>query len=145
MVMEPNFIWEEDTGSAICTIVENGKTYMGIAKCHPDDNDMMSEKTGCEIAFRRAKIECLRGIRDEQKCELRAFNRLYYTMNKSKKFNPKSYENIMLHRQIRMTEFDLATTKEILAHEEADLRRIIDEKDKFYKRTRARRDLAQYN
>ena len=51
----------------------------------------------------------------------------------------------MLQRQIRMTEFDLTTTKEIIAHEEESLRKIIAEKDKFYNRTRARRDLAQYN
>lgn len=147
MTTQPTFIWDEESGSTICHIVdkETGKTYIGTATCHPDDSDFMSEKTGCEIAFRRAKINCLKGIRDEQKCELRAFNRLYYTMNKSKKFNPKSYEHIMLQRQIRMTEFDLTTTKEIIAHEEESLRKIIAEKDKFYNRTRARRDLAQYN
>ena len=32
-----------------------------------------------------------------------------------------------------------------IAEELKEVRTIIEEKDKFYKRTRARRDLAQYN
>ena len=147
MKFEPEFVWDENSGSAICTIYDktSGKTYVGTSTCHPDDKDFMSEKTGCEIAFRRARIENLKGIRDEQKCELRALNHVASTMKKSKRFNPESYENIMLQRHIRMTEFDLATTKDILASEQQNLRTLLTEKDKFYKRTRARRDLAKYN
>ena len=147
MTTQPNFVWDEHSGTAICTLYDkqSGKTYIGTANCHPDDSDFMSEKTGCDIAFRRAKIEFLRGLRDEQKCQLRALNHVYHTMNRSTHFNPKSYENKMLQRHIRSIEFDLATTKEMLAGELQGLKYIIDEKDKFYKRTRARRDLAQYN
>lgn len=59
---------------------------------------MMSEKTGCEIAFRRAKIEVLKSYRDELKIKLEALRQLYYSMNQSNKFNEKSYENKMLQR-----------------------------------------------
>lgn len=33
------------------------KTYVGIAKCHEDDLDMFSEKTGCTIALYKAMIK----------------------------------------------------------------------------------------
>ena len=139
MKNEPIFSWNEETGTASCILGSNEKIYTGFAQCHPDDTDMKGEKTGCEIAFRRAKIHALRGYRDELKIKLSALNQLFYTMNKSKHFNPKSYENKMLQRQIRMTNFDLDTAKEMIATEEQNLREYIQKKDEFYNHTRARR------
>ena len=139
MKNEPIFSWDEETGIASCILGSNEKIYTGFAQCHPDDADMKGEKTGCEIAFRRAKIHALRGYRDELKVKLSALNQLFYTMNKSKHFNPKSYENKMLQRQIRMTNFDLDTAKEMIATEEQNLREYIQKKDEFYNHTRARR------
>ena len=139
MKNEPIFSWNEETGTASCILGNNEKIYTGFAQCHPDDIDMKGEKTGCEIAFRRAKIHALRGYRDELKIKLSALNQLFYTINKSKHFNPKSYENKMLQRQIRITNFDLDTTKEIIATEEQNLREYIQKKDEFYNHTRARR------
>ena len=139
MKNEPIFSWNEETGTASCILGSNEKIYTGFAQCHQDDADMKGEKTGCEIAFRRAKIHALRGYRDELKIKLSALNQLFYTMNKSKHFNPKSYENKMLQRQIRMTNFDLDTAKEMIATEEQNLREYIQKKDEFYNHTRARR------
>lgn len=139
--LEPKFTWDEEVGYATCTLTDttSGKTYVGTAACHPDDSDMMSEKTGCELALRRAKINALRSHRDELKCELRALNGLYYNMKHSTRFNPKSYENVMLQRHIRMTENDLAVIKDVIATELQTLHTIIDEKEKFYTRVRLRR------
>ena len=139
--LDPIFTWDEEVGYANCTLTDakTGKTYVGTAACHPDDSDMMSEKTGCELAYRRARINALRGHRDELKCELNALNRLYYNMKHSTRFNPCGYENIMLQRHIRMTENDLATAKDIIATELQNLYEIIDEKEKFYTRVRLRR------
>lgn len=139
MKNEPIFSWNEETGTASCILGSNEKIYTGFAQCHPDDADMKGEKTGCEIAFRRAKIHALRGFRDELKIKLSVLNQLFYTMNKSKHFNSKSYENKMLQRQIRMTNFDLDTAKEMIATEEQNLREYIQKKDEFYNHTRARR------
>lgn len=145
MKHEPIFNWNEETGFASCILSDGEKVYTGFAQCHPDDIDMKGEKTGCEIAFRRAKINTLRGYRDELKTRLSALNQLYYSMNKSHKFNEKSYENKMLQRQIRQINFDLATTKEIIASEEQNLRAYIKSKDVFYTQTRKRRQKANIN
>ena len=143
MKNEPIFTWDEDKLMASCILTDRNQTFIGIAQCHPDDEDMSSEKTGCEIAFRRAKINALRSFRDELVTTLKAYNQLYYSINQSKEFNPNSYENKMLQRKIRMTNFDLDTTKEILVSEEQSLRAYIKSKDVFYTQTRKRRQMAK--
>ena len=145
MKNEPIFNWDEETGISSCILSDGEKVYTGFAQCHPDDEDMKGQKTGCEIAFRRARINALRGYRDELKIRLSALNQLYHSMNISYRFNEKSYENKMLQRQIRMINFDLATTKEMIATEQENLRTYIKEKDEFYNKTRMRRKKANIN
>lgn len=145
MKNEPIFNWDEEAGISSCIVSDGEKVYTGFAQCHPDDEDMKGQKTGCEIAFRRARINALRGYRDELKIQLKALNQLYYSMNRSTKFNEKSYENKMLQRQIRMINFDLTTTKEMITTEQENLRTYIKEKDEFYNKTRMRRKKANIN
>ena len=57
-------------------------------------------------------------------------------MTHSSRFNPESYENTMLQRQIRQLEFDLATNKEMVAYERKNLKAYIDGKEKIYQRIR---------
>lgn len=136
----PDVHWDAETNTATCVLTDAyDKKYIGVAVCHPDDEDMASEKTGCEIALRRANIEYIKSIRDQIKHELGALEHLYYVMNRSKQFNPKSYENIMLQRQIRLKKIDLATIKDMLTKEQEDLRWFINEKEKLYKRIRFNR------
>lgn len=140
MKYEPQFVWDEENGSALCVIQDEYNTFTGYAQCHENDTDMKSEKTGCEIAYRRARIKYFRHGRDVLKNKLEALNQLYYSMNKSKQFNSKSYENKMLQRQIRLTKFDLDTIKEMLATEEQSLREYLQKKDNFYNAVRRRRE-----
>lgn len=141
MIKNMNWIWDEENHKATCIITnEKGKDFFGVAFCHPDDLDMESPKTGQEIAFYRAKIEYLRDLRDSDlKPRLAALKQLYYSMKHSKQFQPKSYENRMLQRQIRLIKFDLDTTNEIIAVEQQRLKRYIGEKDKFYHSIRRQR------
>lgn len=142
MKNEPIFHWDENTGVSSCILSDGERVYTGFARCHPGDSDMASEKTGCEIALRRARIAALKGYRDELKIRLSALNQYYYSMNMSYKFNEKSYENRMLQRQIRQINFDLDTTKEMIADEELSLRTYIKNKDVFYTQIRKRRQKA---
>ena len=104
---------------------------------------MKSRRTGEEIAYRRARIEQMRHIRENVKLELQALNQLYYSMKHSMRFNPNSYENKMLQRQIRGKTFDLDTIKEMLATERENLKNMLQEKDKFYNQVRAHRSKAK--
>ena len=141
MINEPIFTWDEETKTASCILTDGEEVYMGLATCHPDDTDLGNEKTGYEIAFRRASIYVYKHYRDELKLQLKTLKHLHSTMKHSKYFNPKSYENRMLQRHIRMFEFDLTTIKETIATEEQNLRKYIKEKDDFYVKTRARREM----
>lgn len=139
MKYEPIFTWDPENRTAICAITDGKNTFYGTAYCHPDDLDMMGEKTGCEIAFRRARIKAYKYNSSQLKERLAGLNQLYYSMKHSKKFNPKSYENKMLQRQIRLITSDLATLKEMVASEEQELKALIAAKEGFYKAIRQQR------
>ena len=144
MKQEPIFNWDPEEGVASCIIKYKNQTFCGVAMCHEEDKDMMSEKTGMEIAYRRATIDYLKYVRDmELKPALKALKQLYYTMKHSTHFNPKSYENSKLQRHIRMYEFDLETINELIADERKNLKDYIDKKDEFYKKTRISRQIRQ--
>ena len=144
MKQEPIFNWDPEEGVASCIIKYKNQTFCGVAMCHEEDKDMMSEKTGMEIAYRRATIDYLKYVRDmELKPALKALTHLYYTMKHSTHFNPKSYENSKLQRHIRMYEFDLETINELIVNERKNLKDYIDKKDEFYKKTRISRQIRQ--
>lgn len=133
------FAFDEKLGYARCLMIYNGQAFEGGAKCHPDDMDMISERTGCCIAEARAYIKALRFKRDHEiQPKLDVLRHLYNNMQTSKYFNSKSYEAKMLRSQIGAIEKELAAVSQDLAEEKKYLKEYIDKKDKFYKRLRAR-------
>jgi hypothetical protein len=136
------FEWDEDNNIAKCILKsDNGQIFIGEAFCHDDDLDMVSPRTGKEIAYRRAKIKELQFIKNnELKPKISALKHLYGCMVRSKKFNPESYENTMLQRQIRLLEFDLTTANEMIRYERENLKAYIDDKDRMYKHIRKKRE-----
>ena len=87
--IKPIFHYDKETGCSTCVIETKYGKFSGTACCHPDDMDMASEKVGCEIAYSRAAIDSLKYERDNViKPSLKALKQLYYSMNRSKRFNP---------------------------------------------------------
>lgn len=141
MQREPYFDWDAEQGIATCILDDGKNTFIGMAQCHEDDFDFKSEKTGCEIAERRAFIKALQYHRNnELKPGLDALKQLYYSMKHSKRFNEKSYEARKLFRQIQIKEDDIATVNGLISMERDSLKKLIDDKDKFYQQVRANRD-----
>lgn len=142
---EPKFEWLPEERIAFCTLVDpvTHREYVGTASCHEDDIDMCNEKTGCEIALRRAAIEAYKTLRDETKAALGALKQLFYSMNMSKKYNSNSYEARMLRRQIKFKESELKYAKYLLETERTELRDYISGKEKFYQNIRAQRKRGQ--
>ena len=137
---KPFFDFDKESGTAVCVLEKNGKLFLGEAFCHQDDRDMLSEITGCEIANARANIKYLIHIRDNEiKPALFALKQYYYSINKSKKFNEKSYEFKMLKRQICKLENDLNTIQNEIKEEKEFLKTYIDGKNKIFEKIRARR------
>ena len=93
MIGEPIFNSNEHRVTTTCTISDGQNTFIGTAKCHPNDRDCMSEYTGCEIAERRCKIKILQHIKNNQIIpQIQAYEHLISTMLNSKQLNPQSYE-----------------------------------------------------
>lgn len=144
--IEPIFEYDKENGASLCILNDGINTYIGTAQCHPEDEDMESEKTGCEIALMRAKIKYFQHLKNNEiKAALKALKQVYYTMKHSSKFNPKSYENKMLWRQIRSYEFDLDVVNNLLTTERKKLNSYLIEKEEFYKRIRFHRKMDVIN
>ena len=138
MKYQPEFTWNEMTGESTCVLTDDkNRVFVGTAQCHPNDYDMASERTGCELAFRRAKLEYFRTIRDaELKPALAALEHLYASMVHSTHFEANSYEARTIRKHIHQIKFDLTTIKEMIASEYQGITDYIKGKDKVYQRIR---------
>ena len=135
----PYIEWDDENKVATCVLYYKNKVFYGMATCHPDDMDFANEYTGEHIAYLRAMIEALNWERDcEIKPALAALKQVYYSMNHSKKYNPKSYEAKMLRRQIRSLENELAAVNADLAAERTSLSEYLKAKDRLYTKLRAK-------
>ena len=139
MKYEPIYTWDSATGTATCTINTGKHKFFAMSRCHPNDMDMCSEKTGYQIAFQKVIIQIHKACRDDIKSQICALERLYYSMKHSKQFNPNSYENKSLQRQLHLSKNALTTTNQDIAVEEQNLRTLIKNKDEFYKKIRKNR------
>lgn len=135
----PVYEWNEEKGEAIVYVYDRNKVYSGIAYCHPDDKDMKSQKTGLKIAEMRATINAWKGYKDEIKTGLAVLNQLYYSMKHSKRYNPKSYEAVMLQRQISNKKIDLVTVQIKIEDTTKMLKDYLADKEWFYQQIRKNR------
>ena len=138
---QPEYTWDEEQGIASCTLYYSDQEFIGMAICHPDDRDMQSKLTGQNIAEFRALIQAWRYKRDcELRPQLRALNQLYYSMNRSKYFDPTSYETKMLYRQINNIKNELEAVKIEIKVLTDDLKNYINIKEIYHNTVRERRE-----
>ena len=149
MNKQPEYTWSERYGTATCTLFYKNYEFTGVANCHPDDQDMMSKLTGQTIAEYRATLQYLRFIRDcELQPQLKALKQLYYSMNYSKYFDPKSYEAKMLYRQINHLTEDLKENKYLINLTKSQLETYLTTKERDHKQLRdflKKKELAEDN
>ena len=131
--------YDKDSGNSYFYIEHNGLSMCGQAKCHPDDADMMSERTGLTIAEARAHIQMLKTKKKyEIQPKIDVLRHLLTNIQSSKNHNPKAYESCMLRSQLAHWEGQLAEINADIADEEKYLKEYIDQKDKLYRKLRAR-------
>ena len=149
MNKQPEYSWSERYGTATCTLFYKNYEFTGVANCHPDDQDMMSKLTGQTIAEMRATLKYLRFIRDcELQPQLKALKQLYYSMNHSKYFDPKSYEAKMLYRQMNLLKEDLKENKYLIYLTKSQLEAYLTTKERDHKQLRdflKKKKLAENN
>lgn len=100
---------------------------------------MMSEKTGCEIAYHRAIIHSLEDRLSDLKNELMGLRKYFYSINQSKYFNETDYAIIMLKHQMQQREDDIDFTRELIKKEKNYLKNYMADKAEFYKKIRRNR------
>lgn len=135
-----DYIVDLENNLCSCVIKDGKNIFTGQAHCHPEDQDFQNKLTGSIIAEARAEIAQFQHIRDnELRPQLKALQQLYYSMNHSKHFNPKSYEAKMLTRAIKRTEEELDITRAAIARLRAETNQFITDKDNLYKTLRQKR------
>ena len=129
-----NYYYDKENKMAYYNIkYDDTTTITGTAKCHPEDEDMESEKTGLQIAEFRAMIKAMKY--HKKYCllpSLKSLQQLKYSMKHSTKFNRKSYENKMLNRQIQLWETDIDNLNQMIKETEQYLRDYIKNKEQTY-------------
>ena len=132
--------WDQENGVATCYLFDKNNVFIGMAMCHSDDEEFKSEKTGIHIAESRARIKMLQHIKNnELKPELSGLKQLYYSMNKSRHYNRKSYEAKMLWKQMKVKQRDIDLVTNIIHNEKQKLNDYISDKNEFYKKVSTNR------
>lgn len=132
-----SFSYDSATGKTTCIIKYKNTEFVGEAQCHPDDNDMQSERVGCYIAEMRAAIKYLQHIKNnELRPKLEVLQHLESVYTVSPHCDNESYELIILRRQIRFVLRELATAQNEIAMVKQNLKEYIDLKDKLYQKIR---------
>ena len=131
------FNWDSKTKVASCAIKYKNQMFTSYAKCHPDDLDFESEKTGCCIAEYRAEIKCLQYIKNcEVKPAMEALNHVICGMRSSKFYNAKSYEARCIQKEYHRLQKQLTAINNEIAALKKSVQSYIESKDEFYNKIR---------
>ena len=133
------YFWEEETGIATCTIHYHDKKFIGVAQCHPDDEDFKSELVGSELAYLRASVRVMQEIKNEKWIELKALKGLYGSLTPSPKFKVDSFEAKMLRQRIDTTREDIDILKDVIGDLKNRIHAQIEDSENFYQGVRKNR------
>ena len=141
LIPNANFAYDEETGVTTCTLQDTKRnTYVGEARCHPDDVDMKNKMTGSEIAYRRAYIKYLKHMRDTEFVpQLSVLKHMYSCMEQAADFNPKDNNIRLMKRAIDNYSAAVDMIRAEIRDERNDLHTYMTDKAKLYKLIRDRR------
>ncbi|MDV3428508.1 MAG: hypothetical protein LIR50_16060 [Bacillota bacterium] len=136
--LKPQFTWDEESGVATCILTDGKEVYIGVAKCCDIDRDMMNEKTGCEIALKRATINYYKSVRNHELIpSLNTLKGIEFTL-KTGNYDSKSLS--VIQKKINKIQQDLDIIKYLLIEQKESLTEYISAKDDFYKQVRKNRE-----
>ena len=106
------FEYPESSGIVICKLTIDNRTYIGSARCHP--NDTYSKRVGERLSYDRASMKYLREKRNELRMQLKSLRHLLSIYNQSSQVKKENYEYKMLSRQIAALENDIDEMKYVI-------------------------------
>ena len=135
--MKVDYNWSPETGIATCILECDSRKFIGTAKCHPDDLDMESERTGLFIAECRAYINYKRYLRDTRYLpQYNILKHTYQTALQTKGCENDYHAMAVIRKQMQIARKKLDLIKAEIVAEQAQLKFYIDQKDKLYNRIR---------
>ena len=143
MPREPKFIFLDNIVRCELEDPDTHEIVVGEAKCMPQDMDMMSEKTGLQIAETRANIKFLKHLIKESKKELKALKDFHSLLKFNPYYNEENREVKLLIKEIRRREKDIKENENSLKEMKDSLIEYIAEKEKFYQKIRRIRNRGQ--
>lgn len=138
--MNAYYDWNPENGKTSYIIERNNIVGVGHSTCHPDDKDMLSERTGGYIAELRAEINYLQNYKNSVvRPGLNALKHLYATMDHSKKFNVHSYEARRLRKEIKNKEKEINEISCRIENIKLTLKEYLNNKEKMAQYYRAKK------
>ena len=143
MPREPKFIFLDNIVRCELEDPDTHEIVVGEAKCMPQDMDMMSEKTGLQIAETRANIKFLKHLIKESKKELKALKDFHSLLKFNPYYNEENREVKLLIKEIRRREKDIKENENSLKEMKDTLTEYIAKKEEFYQKIRRNRNKGQ--
>ena len=132
-----NFAYDEQSGITTCTLTDTkNRTYVGTARCHPEDKDMQNRLTGQEIAYRRAYLTYLKYLRDINLPKLEVLRHTYSCMEQAFDFDPKDNNARLMRRAISDYAAGVDMLREAIKDERNALHTYMVDKAAMYKSIR---------
>lgn len=138
-----DFVYKDGHAETIIHDHKYNIDIVGLADCHPEDNDFENSNTGLSIASKRAFIKWLCFNREEIRSQYNYLKHLVSCMEQSPKYNSESYENKFIAKQLKKLEDELYDIRLTIEEERKDLRDYIKQKDTFYNTTRRNRRIKE--
>lgn len=135
-MLNPDYFWSEDSGTAVCIIDDGeGHYFKGIAFCCPEDEKFKSERVGCYIAESRALINMYNfKLHNEAIPAYKALKHLKNSFEQSYRYNPESYEARVMKKEYYGAEDKVNMYKALIRATKRELAQYLELRKKYQKK-----------
>ena len=106
--------YDKDAKKASVGIKTKYGIFLGVCKAHPEDFDIASEFTGCEIAERKAYIKALKALCRSIAAEIKVLEDLHKRLACCRDFNYNSFEARQLRKVMYEKRDQLSSYKNMI-------------------------------
>lgn len=132
--IRPAYDWIEDEGVMICTLQEGKQEWVGIANCHPLDEEYKSEYAGGMIAESRALINMYNDkLYNDALPRFKALKHLRNSMEQSYRYNPDSFEAKVMRKEYYGAQTDVEILRTLIRATKRQLANYIADREEYIK------------
>lgn len=129
--------YDKDAKKAWVSIKTKYGLFLGVCKAHPEDFDIASEFTGCEIAERKAYIKALKALCNSIAAEIKVLEDLHKRLACCKDFNYNSFEARQLRKVMYEKRDQLSSYKNMIEGYKVGIENYLQRKRQSIKKMRA--------